>query len=118
MYLLRLVCLGNAYDDDLHGKLPIYAGVPTTVPSAGTRRRSRRGAQPLTTSHPGIRVASRIACISSSTSAALFWVNAPSVKNGPDRCLVRGACAAKARGGARKAFRYQGDATRVTEAKK
>ena len=43
---------------------------------------------------PGIRVASRMACISSDTSSGLFWVYVPSVKNGPDKCLVRGACAA------------------------
>jgi hypothetical protein len=35
-----------------------------------------------------------MACISSDTSSGLFWVYVPSVKNGPDKCLVRGACAA------------------------
>ena len=47
---------------------------------------------------PGIRVASRMACISSDTSSGLFCVKVPSVKNGPDKCLVRGACAARGRG--------------------
>jgi len=32
-----------------------------------------------------------MACISSETSFGLFWVYVPSVKNGPDKCLVRGA---------------------------
>ena len=69
----------NTMHKSMHRTIDDAQGIHDRV--AGVRGRGQ----------PGIRVASRMACISSETSSGLFWVYVPSVKNGPDKCLVRGA---------------------------